>query len=73
MCDDDARFVHASRHCASVVQGLLLECECKHDTGNTLLWAGYSGWLLYTAASARGASFIQSGTSDLYRMTDRGE
>ncbi|KAE8815754.1 serine/threonine-protein phosphatase 6 regulatory ankyrin repeat subunit A [Hordeum vulgare] len=58
MCDDDARFVYAPRHCASVVQGLLLECECKHGAGNTLLWAGYSGWLLYTAASARGASFV---------------
>nr|XP_040248456.2 ankyrin-3-like [Aegilops tauschii subsp. strangulata]XP_045085855.1 ankyrin-3-like [Aegilops tauschii subsp. strangulata] len=57
--DDDARFVHAPRHRASVARGLLLECECKHGAENTLLRAGYGGWLLYTAASAGDAGFVQ--------------
>jgi hypothetical protein len=46
-------------HRASIAQNLLTECECRnHHLGsrgsgeNTLLRAGYSGWVLYTAASA---------------------
>ena len=51
--DDDARFVDAPRHRASVARSLLQECECKHGAAeNTLLRAGYGGWLLYAAASA---------------------
>ncbi|KAK1617969.1 hypothetical protein QYE76_023486 [Lolium multiflorum] len=57
--DDDARFVDAPRHRASVARSLLLECECKHGAENTLLRAGYGGWLLYTAASAGDMGFVQ--------------
>ncbi|CAM0945361.1 unnamed protein product [Alopecurus aequalis] len=57
--DDDARFVHAPRHRASVARSLLQECECKHGAENTLLRAGYGGWLLYTAASAGDMGFVQ--------------
>ncbi|PNT68977.1 hypothetical protein BRADI_3g47950v3 [Brachypodium distachyon] len=57
--DDDARFLDAPRHRASVARSLLLECECKHGAENTLLRAGYGGWLLYTAASAGDMGFVQ--------------
>ncbi|KAE8819635.1 hypothetical protein D1007_02280 [Hordeum vulgare] len=50
----------ASSTCrASVARDLLLECECKHGAGNTLLRVGYGGWMLYTAASVWGAGFVQ--------------
>ncbi|XP_062222851.1 uncharacterized protein LOC133921826 [Phragmites australis] len=63
--DDDARFADAARHRASVARSLLLECECRnHHPGgrggeNTLLRAGYGGWVLYTAASAGDMAFVQ--------------
>uniref|UniRef100_A0ACD5ZGC9 Uncharacterized protein n=1 Tax=Avena sativa TaxID=4498 RepID=A0ACD5ZGC9_AVESA len=58
--DDDARFVDAPRHRASVARSLLLECECKDGAAeNTLLRAGYGGWLLYTAASAGDTGFVR--------------
>ncbi|KAF2940788.1 hypothetical protein DAI22_03g300600 [Oryza sativa Japonica Group] len=39
----------------------LLECECKNGAAaeNTLLRAGYGGWLLYSAASAGDMAFVQ--------------
>ncbi|BAH94269.1 Os08g0369400, partial [Oryza sativa Japonica Group] len=39
----------------------LLECECKNSAAaeNTLLRAGYGGWLLYSAASAGDMAFVQ--------------
>lgn len=63
--DDDARFAGAARHRASVARSLLLECECKNHRAagrrgeNTLLRAGYGGWVLYTAASAGDLAFVR--------------
>ncbi|KAL5208485.1 hypothetical protein ABZP36_032920 [Zizania latifolia] len=57
--DDDARFAGAAGHRAAVARSLLLECECKNGTENTLLRAGYGGWLLYSAASAGDVAFVQ--------------
>ncbi|TVU29379.1 hypothetical protein EJB05_20943 [Eragrostis curvula] len=62
--DDDARFADAARHRASIARSLLMECECRnHHPGgggeNTLLRAGYGGWVLYTAASAGDMAFVQ--------------
>ncbi|RLM80838.1 ankyrin repeat and death domain-containing protein 1A [Panicum miliaceum] len=62
--DDDARFADAARHRASVARSLLLECECRNHRPagggeNTLLRAGYGGWVLYTAASAGDVAFVQ--------------
>ncbi|KAK3154559.1 hypothetical protein QOZ80_2BG0192120 [Eleusine coracana subsp. coracana] len=63
--DDDARFADAARHRASIARNLLMECECRnhHPSGrggeNTLLRAGYGGWVLYTAASAGDMAFVQ--------------
>ncbi|KAJ3696901.1 hypothetical protein LUZ61_000606 [Rhynchospora tenuis] len=56
--DDDSRFVDAARCRASVARNLLKECEEK-DGKNSLLKAGYGGWLLYTAASAGDLAFVQ--------------
>uniref|UniRef100_A0A1D1XZR9 Putative ankyrin repeat protein RF_0381 n=1 Tax=Anthurium amnicola TaxID=1678845 RepID=A0A1D1XZR9_9ARAE len=56
--DDDARFVDAARCRAYVARNLLLECEIKNGR-NTLIRAGYGGWLLYTAASAGDMSFVR--------------
>jgi len=68
--DDDARFADAARNRASVARSLLLECECRNPNHhrpapaagageNTLLRAGYGGWVLYTAASAGDAAFVR--------------
>nr|XP_010930059.1 serine/threonine-protein phosphatase 6 regulatory ankyrin repeat subunit B [Elaeis guineensis] len=56
--DDDARFVDAAKCRSFVARSLLLECETKNRK-NTLIRAGYGGWLLYTAASAGDISFVQ--------------
>ncbi|XP_008812410.2 putative ankyrin repeat protein RF_0381 [Phoenix dactylifera] len=56
--DDDARFVDAAKCRSFVARNLLLECE-KKNRKNTLIRAGYGGWLLYTAASAGDISFVQ--------------
>ncbi|KAJ4761893.1 hypothetical protein LUZ62_072268 [Rhynchospora pubera] len=56
--DDDSRFVDAAKCRASVARNLLKECEDK-DGKNSLLKAGYGGWLLYTAASAGDLTFVQ--------------
>ncbi|XP_073007881.1 uncharacterized protein [Typha latifolia] len=56
--DDDARFVDAAKCRAFVARKLLHECEVKNRK-NTLIRAGYGGWLMYTAASAGDMSFVQ--------------
>ncbi|XP_073007379.1 uncharacterized protein [Typha latifolia] len=56
--DDDARLVDASKCRAIVARSLLLECESKNGR-NTLIRAGYGGWLLYTAAAAGDIGFVQ--------------
>ncbi|KAJ3675447.1 hypothetical protein LUZ60_004489 [Juncus effusus] len=56
--DDDERFIDVARCRSSVARSLLMECEGK-DGVNTLIKAGYAGWLLYTASSAGDVSFTQ--------------
>ncbi|XP_058093856.1 uncharacterized protein LOC131239933 [Magnolia sinica] len=56
--DDDAQFVDAAMYRSIVARNLLLECETKKER-NSLICAGYGGWLLYTAASAGDMVFIQ--------------
>ncbi|KAK8949633.1 hypothetical protein KSP39_PZI005346 [Platanthera zijinensis] len=56
--DDDAQFIHAAKCRSIVARNLLNECEAKNDT-NSLIRAGYGGWLLYTAASAGDMGFVK--------------
>lgn len=56
--DDDARFVDVAKCRSFVARSLLHECERKNRK-NSLIRAGYGGWLLYTAASAGDMSFVQ--------------
>ncbi|CAA6668104.1 unnamed protein product [Spirodela intermedia] len=49
--DDDPRFSSAAAARSSIAHKLLLDCESPSG-GNSLLAAGYGGWLLYTAAAA---------------------
>eukprot|EP00262_Sarcandra_glabra_P006770 TRINITY_DN1931_c0_g1_i1.p1 TRINITY_DN1931_c0_g1~~TRINITY_DN1931_c0_g1_i1.p1 ORF type:complete len:684 (+),score=88.85 TRINITY_DN1931_c0_g1_i1:457-2508(+) len=56
--DDEAQFVDVARCRSLVAQNLLLECETKGGK-NSLIRAGYGGWLLYTAASAGDVSFVR--------------
>ncbi|PKA57808.1 Ankyrin repeat-containing protein [Apostasia shenzhenica] len=56
--DDDARFVHVAKCRSLVARNLLHECEAKNNK-NSLIRAGYGGWLLYTAASAGDVGFVQ--------------
>ncbi|KAK9750958.1 hypothetical protein RND81_02G232600 [Saponaria officinalis] len=47
---------------AQVARSLLLDCEAKSGNGeqkNTLIRAGYGGWLLYTATSAGDVEFVK--------------
>ncbi|XP_077229842.1 uncharacterized protein LOC143862659 [Tasmannia lanceolata] len=55
--DDDAQFVDAAKCRSQIAQNLLLECETKKGK-NSLIRAGYGGWLLYTAASAGDMGFV---------------
>ncbi|WVZ74728.1 hypothetical protein U9M48_022879 [Paspalum notatum var. saurae] len=66
--DDDSRFAGAAARRASVARSLLMECECRnHRPGpaaagrgeNTLLRAGYGGWVLYAAAAAGDVAFVR--------------
>lgn len=56
--DDDEKFADVAKCRALVAQNLLHECESKRGK-NSLIRAGYGGWLLYTAASAGDVDFIQ--------------
>ncbi|XP_009416633.2 uncharacterized protein LOC103997190 [Musa acuminata AAA Group] len=56
--DDDAQFVDAARCRSTVARRLLHECEGRNGK-NSLIRAGYGGWLLYTAASAGDMGFVQ--------------
>lgn len=55
--DDEAQFEGVANCRSHVAQKLLLECETKK--GNSLIRAGYGGWLMYTAASAGDVEFVQ--------------
>ncbi|KAI0492785.1 hypothetical protein KFK09_027061 [Dendrobium nobile] len=56
--DDGNHFVHAAKCQSIVAHNLLLECETKNNK-NSLIQAGYGGWLLYTAAAAGDNGFVQ--------------
>ncbi|RWR72074.1 Ankyrin repeat [Cinnamomum micranthum f. kanehirae] len=56
--DDDAQFADVAKCRSIVAQNLLNECQTKKGK-NSLIRAGYGGWLLYTAASAGDVEFIQ--------------
>lgn len=56
--DDDEQFNDVAKCRSLVARQLLLECETKGGH-NTLIRAGYGGWLLYTAASAGDVSFVK--------------
>ncbi|OAY34377.1 uncharacterized protein LOC110628103 [Manihot esculenta] len=56
--DDEEQFIGVASCRALVAKKLFLECETKRGH-NTLLRAGYGGWLLYTAASAGDVSFLK--------------
>ncbi|PKU81636.1 kinase D-interacting substrate of 220 kDa [Dendrobium catenatum] len=55
--DDDAQFIDAAKCRSFVARNLLHECETKNNK-NSLIRAGYGGWLLYTAASAGDIGFV---------------
>ncbi|KAK6913011.1 Ankyrin repeat, partial [Dillenia turbinata] len=56
--DDDEQFDDVARCRSRVALKLLHECETKNGK-NSLIRAGYGGWLLYTAASAGDLFFVQ--------------
>lgn len=56
--DDEAQFDDVAKCRSQVAQKLLLECENKKGQ-NSLIRAGYGGWLLYTAASAGDVGFVK--------------
>ncbi|XP_073129804.1 uncharacterized protein [Henckelia pumila] len=56
--DDEEKFNDVAKCRSQVAQKLLEECEI--DKGhNSLIRAGYGGWLLYTAASAGDVIFVK--------------
>ncbi|KAE9454227.1 hypothetical protein C3L33_13902, partial [Rhododendron williamsianum] len=56
--DDESQFNDVAKCRSQVAQKLLIGCET--DRGhNSLVRAGYGGWLLYTAASAGDVGFVQ--------------
>ncbi|MCD7453129.1 hypothetical protein HAX54_019872 [Datura stramonium] len=56
--DDEEQFDDVARCRSQVARKLMLECDTKKGK-NSLLKAGYGGWLLYTAASAGDVTFVQ--------------
>ncbi|GFP84944.1 putative ankyrin repeat protein rf_0381 [Phtheirospermum japonicum] len=56
--DDDEQFYDVAKCRSEVARKLLGECEIKRGK-NSLIGAGYGGWLLYTAASAGDLSFVR--------------
>ncbi|XP_015063388.1 serine/threonine-protein phosphatase 6 regulatory ankyrin repeat subunit B-like [Solanum pennellii] len=56
--DDEEQFDDVARCRSKVARKLMLECDTKKGK-NSLLKAGYGGWLLYTAASAGDLPFVQ--------------
>ncbi|KAK7271136.1 hypothetical protein RJT34_26784 [Clitoria ternatea] len=57
--DDEEHFNDVAKFRCQVAQKLLQECESKRGK-NSLIRAGYGGWLMYTAASAGDLSFVQA-------------
>ncbi|KAK9271478.1 hypothetical protein L1049_001837 [Liquidambar formosana] len=56
--DDEEQFDDVAKCRSQVARKLLHECETKKGK-NSLVQAGYGGWLLYTAASAGDLGFVQ--------------
>ncbi|KAK4778483.1 hypothetical protein SAY86_006011 [Trapa natans] len=56
--DDEAQFHDVAKFRSEVARKLLVECESSKGK-NSLIGAGYGGWLMYTAASAGDLSFTQ--------------
>ncbi|KAK1381571.1 hypothetical protein POM88_028315 [Heracleum sosnowskyi] len=56
--DDEAQFVDVAKCRSQVAQKLLLEGENKKGQ-NSLIRAGYGGWLLYNAASTGDVGFVE--------------
>ncbi|KAL2455196.1 Ankyrin repeat family protein [Abeliophyllum distichum] len=56
--DDDEQFDDVAKCRSQVAQKLLQVCETKKGH-NSLIRAGYGGWLLYTAASAGDVIFVK--------------
>ncbi|XP_019176684.1 PREDICTED: uncharacterized protein LOC109172016 [Ipomoea nil] len=56
--DDEEQFDDVAKCRCGVARKLLLECETKEGQ-NSLIRAGYGGWLLYTAASAGDMEFVK--------------
>ncbi|BAT74325.1 hypothetical protein LR48_Vigan01g093600 [Vigna angularis] len=55
--DDESKFEDVAKCRSKVARNLMLECEMGKGH-NSLIRAGYGGWLLYTAASAGDADFV---------------
>ncbi|XP_027342536.1 uncharacterized protein LOC113855198 [Abrus precatorius] len=55
--DDEAQFEDVAKCRSMVARNLLHECE-RGSGNNSLIGAGYGGWLLYTAASAGDVDFV---------------
>ncbi|XP_044503233.1 uncharacterized protein LOC123223865 [Mangifera indica] len=56
--DDEAQFDDVAKCRSKVARKLFLECKSKSGK-NSLITAGYGGWLIYTAASAGDLGFVQ--------------
>ncbi|GAB4840565.1 hypothetical protein Ancab_021335 [Ancistrocladus abbreviatus] len=56
--DDECQFNDVAKCRACVARNLLLDCEINGGQ-NSLIRAGYGGWLLYTAASAGDVNFVK--------------
>ncbi|KAL5760097.1 hypothetical protein ACOSQ2_018935 [Xanthoceras sorbifolium] len=56
--DDEEQFDDVARCRSLVARKLLRDCEIKRGH-NSLIRAGYGGWLLYTAASAGDVGFVR--------------
>ncbi|KAI5341353.1 PREDICTED: ankyrin [Prunus dulcis] len=56
--DDEAHFDDVAKCRSNVARKLFYECESKKGK-NSLIRAGYGGWLMYTAASAGQLGFVQ--------------
>ncbi|CAI9266102.1 unnamed protein product [Lactuca saligna] len=58
--DDEDQFNDVAKNRSKVARKLLLEGEPRNSHGrNSLIRAGYGGWLLYTAASAGDVGFVR--------------
>ncbi|KAG5029373.1 hypothetical protein AAZX31_05G134400 [Glycine max] len=55
--DDESKFEDVAKCRSKVARNLMIECETGRGH-NSLILAGYGGWLLYTAASAGDVDFV---------------